>query len=96
MKKHRSKVKKTEHPMAKEALDVPRLLNPNLFHMEMQGNEEVIIDGCAGVLDYNEQEIVLKADTLRLVFRGDALRLCSFTEEEVVIEGTLTDIAFEK
>lgn len=95
MRKNKKAKQKEREQAAMENLGVPRLLKPSLFHMEMQGNEEVILDGCEGVLDYGETSIKLRAGQLLVTFEGDGLLLKSYVGSEAVIEGMIANIAFE-
>lgn len=95
MRKNKKAKQKEREQATMENLGVPRLLKPSLFHMEMQGNEEVILDGCDGVLDYGETAIKIRAGKLLITFQGDGLLLKSYRDSEAVIEGQILNIAFE-
>ena len=63
-------------------------------HIEMFSNREAIIDGCRGVMEYDEENIQLNigAGTVRISGRG--LNMDSFGEGQAVIKGYIKNIEF--
>lgn len=62
--------------------------------IELWGNRRVVIDGCDGVVDYNEDQVVIRSGKLTLVFEGQGLRLKKLTESSAVIEGRLQQVSY--
>ncbi len=62
--------------------------------IEMLGNREIIIDGCRGVVEYDENCIKLGLGESVLSVLGDKLLIRSFDSSIAVISGTITDISF--
>ena len=58
------------HRSIEQTLDLPEILSPGVPHIEMQGNREIIIDGCRGILEYDEDRIKLNAGSLVISFQG--------------------------
>lgn len=95
MRKKKQKKQEETARALEENLGVPKLLKPHMPHIEMEGNREVILDGCEGVIEYNEDSIKLKAGTLLLTFTGEGLTVKSYANTEAIIEGTLVSVSFE-
>lgn len=62
--------------------------------IEMSGNREMIIDGCKGVVQYDETVIKLSLGEYVLSVSGDNLVINSFDSSVAVISGQISDISF--
>lgn len=62
--------------------------------IEMLGNREMIVDGCKGVVEYNETLIKLSLGESVLSLSGDNLIIKSFDSSVAVISGQICDISF--
>lgn len=63
-------------------------------HMEINGNQEVIVDGCSGVLEYNTDVVRIKTGKLVVRFTGRGLVIKCLTADSLVVTGYLTGIEF--
>ncbi len=63
-------------------------------HMEINGNQEVIVDGCSGVLEYDTQAVRIKTGKLIVRFTGRGLVIKCLTADSLVVTGFLTGIEF--
>ena len=63
-------------------------------HFEFNGNREVIIDGCKGLLDYDENIIRVNMGKMITAFYGRGLTIKCLTSDSLVIEGFITSIEF--
>lgn len=63
-------------------------------HMEINGNQEVIVDGCSGVLEYNTDVVRIKTGKLVVRFTGRGLAIKCLTADSLVVTGYLTGIEF--
>lgn len=63
-------------------------------HMEINGNQEVIVDGCSGVLEYDTDVVRIKTGKLIVCFRGRGLVIKCMTADSLVVTGFLTGIEF--
>lgn len=77
-----------------EELDLPKIVMPDVAHIELSGNREAIIDGCKGVLDYDDQSIRLNTGRTIVRFTGSDLTMRALTLEQAVISGTILSIDF--
>ncbi len=62
--------------------------------IEMLGNREMIVDGCKGVVEYDETLIKLSLGDNVLSLSGDNLIIKSFDSSVAVISGQICDISF--
>ncbi len=63
-------------------------------HMEINGNQEVIVDGCSGVLEYATEAVRIKTGKLIVRFTGRGLVIKCLTADSLVVTGFLTGIEF--
>ena len=66
--------------------DVPKI--------EMLGNREMIVDGCKGVVEYDENIIKLSLGEYVLSLSGDNLLINSFSNSVAIISGQICEISF--
>lgn len=62
--------------------------------IELTGNRTAVVDGCDGIVDYDEEKVILRTGRLTVRFSGRGLRLKRLTENSAVIEGFLTGVEF--
>ena len=53
--------------------------------VELYGNRQAVVDGCDGIVDYDQDRVVLRAGRLTLEIRGEEMRLTRLTESSAVI-----------
>lgn len=76
------------------ALDLPKTAMPGVSGIELSGNREAVIDGCRGILQYDDDLIKLSAGKLTVCFRGNMLCVRSLTPDQATIEGEIVSIEF--
>lgn len=79
----------------KDALDIPQALNPSLPHIEAEGNREIAVDCCKGILEYTEDRIKLNAGSLIITFSGSNIEIKVYSDIQTVIAGDIVSIEFE-
>lgn len=77
-----------------DTLDIPYSSIPGISYIEITGNREVIVDGCKGILQYDEDVIKLNAGHLVIRFTGNDLTICSMQAEQALIKGQILSIDF--
>ena len=60
----------------------------------LSGNRELTVEGCKGILEYDEDIIRLNLGKFILRLTGRDLSLCTLTEDTAVVEGYLLSIEF--
>lgn len=76
------------------ALQLPANTLSGAAHFEMNGNREVIVDGCRGVLEYDEQKIRVNTGKMITCFQGRCLSIKCLTSDSLIVEGFITSIEF--
>ena len=57
-------------------------------------NKRVIIENCDGIIDYNQEEVVIKTGKLSVVVVGKDLKIKALTDKTADIEGFISSISF--
>lgn len=74
--------------------DIPRSAMPGGIQMEVSGNTEVVVDGCTGVLEYDETVIRLAGGKMNVKFTGRNLQIKVLTHDSAIIAGYILSIEF--
>lgn len=85
---------KTPKTLVSTLLQLPPTSVSGMSQIDIMSNREAIIEGCRGVLEYNEDYIRLNLGNMSVRFCGRALQLRSLSEESVIIEGFIQSIEF--
>lgn len=88
-----SDLRRASQKIARE-VDLPRSLFSGLAHMELEGNKEAIVEGCGGVLEYEEGIITLDTGNSKTRFMGRDLVIKALTDERAIISGNILSIEF--
>ncbi len=81
-------------PRLNELLDIPATALSGVPQIELAGNREALVDGCQGVLEYNEAVIKLATGNMSIRFTGRDLQLKVLTHTSAVVVGFITGIEF--
>ena len=63
-------------------------------HLEFNGNREVIIEDCCGILEYTENQVRINTSDYILRFQGKNLKLCTMTSDSIVLKGHIEHMDF--
>lgn len=63
-------------------------------NIELFGNKQIIIDGCKGVIDYNEDFLKLDLGKIILKVTGKNLVIDSYIYEQVDLKGEIVSVEF--
>ena len=98
MRKKREPSSKEDDPKPKSAFremfDIPRAAVGGAMFVELSGNTEAVIGGCAGVLEYDENIIHLAGNKMSVKFTGRRLQLKALTHDSAIIEGFILGLEF--
>ena len=78
----------------KEMIKSPISSLLNSVHLEMNGNKEVIIEGCKSILEYDENLVKISVKNMTISFFGRNLLIKCLTSDSLVIDGFITSIEF--
>lgn len=97
----KSSVEQSEKPVEKERIsrlpevfDIPGSAIAGIAHIELAGNREAVVDGCQGVLEYDESVIKLTTGKMVVKFTGRSLQIKVLTHDSAVINGFITNMEF--
>ena len=62
--------------------------------VELTGNRRAVVDGCDGILDYEETQVIFRAGRLTLCFTGRGMKLVKLTDTAAVIEGIIHQVEY--
>ena len=80
---------------AANALDLDEGVLPSCAHLEIFGNQRVLLDGNCEINECGEDLLVLTVGKTTFRFRGRELCLAAFDRQSAVLEGRLSSIEFE-
>ncbi len=63
-------------------------------NIELFGNKQIIVDGCKGVIDYNEDFLKLDLGKIILKVTGRSLVIDSYIYEQVDLKGEIVSVEF--
>lgn len=63
-------------------------------HMEINGNTEVVVEGCGGVLEYDTDVVRIKTGKMSVRFTGRGLVIKCLTADSLVVTGFIMGIEF--
>lgn len=63
-------------------------------HFEMNGNREVVIEGCKSILEYDENLVRISVKKMSVSFYGRSLTIKCLTPDSLVVQGFITSIEF--
>lgn len=66
----------------------------NMPHIEMEGNREIIVDGCKGILVYETDKIKINASGVVMGVSGDELNIRAYADEQIIINGNILSMDF--
>lgn len=62
--------------------------------IELYGNRTAVLDGCDGIVDYDDEQVILRTGRLTVKLSGHSLRLKRLTETSAVVEGFITSVEY--
>jgi sporulation protein YqfC len=63
-------------------------------HIQLEGNSELILDGCKGIMEYETDRIKICTDTVAVTVTGDSLTIRTFALEQIIISGKILSVDF--
>lgn len=58
------------------------------------GNRSAVVDGCDGIVDYDDEKVIFRTGRLTVCIRGRSLRLMRLTEHSAIIEGVISAMEY--
>ena len=79
-----------------ELLEMPVEITSDLPKITISGFEEVMIENFIGILDYEEFFIRIKTYIGNVIINGFNMKLNQLNSEDIMIQGMISNISFEK
>ena len=90
--KNKNKIKNNDR--LAEILSFPQGTFKNFPAIQIRGNREITIDGCTGLLSYEEENILLETKYCRINIIGRTLTLSNLTKNILAIRGFIKNVEF--
>lgn len=81
-------------PRIAKMLDIPSSALIGLPQMELSGNREAVVEGCQGILEYDENVVRLATGKMSIKFTGRNLQIRVLTHDSAIVEGFIVSIEF--
>lgn len=75
-------------------MEIPRDLAYQEVLLTVTGNTSVCIENYRSILEYTTQKVLLLTKNGRLQITGKCLEIQSYTSDEMLITGHITEVAF--
>lgn len=62
----------------------------------LTGNRLAVMDGCDGIVDYDEEKMIFRTGRLTVRISGHGLRLKRLTEHSAIIEGYIEGLEYSR
>lgn len=62
--------------------------------ISVTGNRSAVVDGCDGIMDYDEEKVVLRTGRLTVRINGRKLRLTRLTRSSAMVEGVILSLEY--
>ena len=79
-----------------ELLEMPVEITSDLPKITISGFEEVMIENFIGILEYEEFFIRIKTYIGNVIINGFNMKLNQLNSEDIMIQGMISNISFEK
>lgn len=76
-----------ENKLEKQLLIGPRI--------ELIANKQIVVEGCLGVLEYNENYLKLRLLSAVLILQGEDFDVVSFSDQSILVKGKLNSLEFD-
>ena len=95
MSKESRRTRRTAFPRAlADELQIPATQVSNDFHIEFFGKNQILTEGCLGVLEYDSGRIRLNLSGAVITYEGAGLEISSYDDDRIEIKGDVMNISF--
>lgn len=103
MRKNKNRNRKSEeetqlppppHGKLSSLFDIPPSALSGTAQIELSGNREALVEGCKGVLEYDETVVKLATEGMSVKFTGRGLQIKILTHDSAVVTGYILGIEF--
>ena len=76
-------------------LSLPVGAMPGAVNLQLSGREELLLEGCNGIIRYEPDQIVLSTRRFMVKITGQQLQLRCLTVDSALVQGQINAITFE-
>lgn len=76
--------------------DVPATAIGGCSNIEVIGNKRVIVENAVRILTYEDTTVCLEAKDRTVVINGASLTLNSFSDNIMIVDGTISNVSLER
>ena len=77
-----------------DSLEIPQTAEAHTAQIELIGNREAVVDGCRGILQYEDAVVRIAAGELVVRFTGSDLCICTMQAGQTRITGVIAGVDF--
>ncbi len=77
-------------------LGFPQTVSASAPDIHIEGNREISVEGCRGILEYENDRITLKLKHRNITVTGQRLTMRSFFGSHIRIIGIISSVCFEE
>ena len=86
--------KKGLKSVVSKTFDIPIETFSNVTQLTVLSNQEAVLEGCKGILEYDDTVIRVSGRKMEIKFTGEGLTLNCLTSENIVISGKIWSVEF--
>ena len=90
----KKQLSKSARELIGDSLKLPRDMAMGACIVTALGNEQVMVENYRGILEYTQNSIVLQSKTCRIAVCGCGLKIAYYTNEDMKIEGKISEIRY--
>ncbi len=94
-KNRKEKGKALKQELFSAALNISSVESLTLPHLEADGNRELFVEGCKGIIAYEEGRIALNTGKLIITVLGSGIEIKAYSDTQTVISGDIMSIGFD-
>lgn len=79
---------------AARAVELPIDFVAGMVHFDFSGNREVVVEGCQGVLEYDENIVYIDTGKMKVRFLGRDLILRNYVDKSITVSGFINSVEF--
>ena len=76
-------------------LEIPQDIVLDLPRITMLGNKQMLVENHKGIIEYTASLVRINLNQGVVSIRGAELVLCNLQAEQLLLEGTITDVNYE-
>ena len=77
-----------------KTFDIPMETFSNVSQLDILSNKEALLEGCKGILEYDDNIIRISGHKMEIKFTGEGLTLKCLTTENIMITGKIWSVEF--